>query len=122
MSSLLLTKLKKQYPYEPLRSSLFWLLVIFCLGIVYIRSCSNQVPNKKYQFNPETAARAINPVTIDTTKPTPINHKYKLQGSDTLFQILWNQITSPLDVTPRQTEVLKQWLQAGIKQDTISKK
>jgi len=60
----------------------------------------------------------------DTTKPKPkvINHNYSLVGTDTLFNILWLQINSPADVTPRQTNTIKEWIQKNLKPDTTHQK
>ncbi len=63
---------------------------------------------------------------FDTTKPKAIPqqkivNRYKLVGTDTMFQILWMQILLPEDVTPRQNKMLQGWLQRGIIPDTTVK-
>lgn len=126
--------------WNALYVSLAIILVSF-FAVILFNNCHNVASNKEHKFDPQTAARASgeygtytfydttyttytapSKILIDTTKPQPkvINHKYKLQGSDTLFQLLWNYVQSPIDVTPRNLEYLKQWIQSGIKQDTIT--
>src|SRR5690349_14828234 len=75
-----------------------------------------------FSFGGNLEARPISLTESDTTKPKPkptIN-RYTLSGSDTMFQVLFNQIYSPLDVTPRNLEKLKDWLNKSVKQDTIT--
>lgn len=71
--------------------------------------------------NNDTILSVSGAPNYDTTKPQvkekpPI--RYTLSGSDTLFQVLWLQINSPTDVTPRNLEVLKNWVQRSLRQDT----
>ena len=60
----------------------------------------------------------------DTTFPIPkpqikvkYNH-YLLNGNDTLFRLLFLQVESPLDITPRNLQILKNWLNTNIKIDS----
>ena len=94
----------------------------FCI-LNAVKSCNTESDS---QFDVTTSARAYSPIAlVDTTKPSQIRVKpvvthYTLSGSDTLFNLLWIQINSPLDVTPRQLNTLKDWVQRGLKQDTTN--
>lgn len=67
-------------------------------------------------------------IHADTTKlpnsqmktKTVITH-YTLSGSDTLFNLLWMQINSPIDITPRQLNALKDWMQRSLKADSTNR-
>jgi hypothetical protein len=61
---------------------------------------------------------------LDTTKPKQkvIYNHWKLEGNDTLFQMLWLQVQSPADVTPRNLQKLRDWLQSSIKIDSTNGK
>jgi hypothetical protein len=91
------------------------IIVIATFILLKFESCG-------HEFDVTTSARmGTGLMSNDTTKPKSVNHHWTLTGSDTLFQLLWIQINSPIDVTPRQTEQIKQWLQSSIKQDSTVK-
>ena len=117
------TNIQRQWRYSRnIVYTLFGLpVVLFCFLI--IKSCQNDGNNG---FDFKTSARMYPPFTlVDTTKPQTkvkpiITNKYVLSGSDTLFNLLWMQIQSPIDVTPRQLNSLKEWMQKGLRQDTTN--
>ncbi len=83
---------------------------------------TNKITDKKvggmiYRHIEQMNGAAIDITFADTTKPKKVTNRYVLVGSDTLFQILFTQIQSPSDVTPRQLNTLRQWLQT-IRVDT----
>lgn len=107
------------------------------LPILFITLCvwSYVKCNSKIQDQdiPDVAykARAFNGFFVgDTTKKPPppqmkvkpVISRYTLSGSDTLFNILYLQIVSPLDVTPRNLNTLKEWVQKNLKPDTLISK
>jgi hypothetical protein len=104
-------------------------LAFVIILVAFLKSCNQKIKDEDI---PDVAykARALGGFNVmDTTKkpnPSPqmkiTNHNYSLVGSDTLFNILWLQINSPIDVTPRQLNALKDWMQRGLKQDTTIKK
>lgn len=96
--------------------SIIGYLVMSAMLSIWMKSCSD-----------ENTSHAYFPIVIsDTTKPQikpkPIANKYVLTGNDTMFQLLFNQIYSPEDVTPRNTAKLKEWLSKNVRQDTTNVK
>src|SRR5690242_12079854 len=98
------TNIQRQWRYSRnIVYTLFGLpVVLFCFLV--IKSCSNEGNNG---FDFKTSARMYSQISIDTTNPqvkvTPrITNKYVLSGNDTMFNLLWGQLNSPIDITPRQ--------------------
>jgi hypothetical protein len=91
---------------------------MFLIGLFVFTKCQNDSG-----FRVEHSARmgwGLN--AGDTTKPKPVNHNYVLQGDDVKFNLLWTFLNSPIDVTPRQLDSLKYWIQKNLKQDTTIKR
>jgi len=91
-----------------------------------VKSCKKEDPEEPIYTK---LARIGSGFDADTTKKPSVplqtkivSHAYSLAGSDTLFNLLWIQINSPMDVTPRQLNDLKNWVQKNLKQDTTIKK
>ena len=104
-------------------------LGITCIVIGYVvmgsRSCNRQPEEPVY--SKWTRMGGTFHVEQDTTKKPPlqqkiVNHSYSLSGSDTLFNLLWLQLNSPIDITPRQLDNLKTWMQKNLKADTTHSK
>jgi hypothetical protein len=113
-------------------------LIAFVAVLAVLGKCSHQdIPDVAYKaralfpiikqdtsYDVRQLSRNIVTGILDTTKPKPkviLNH-YKLEGSDTLFQMLWLQVQSPADVTPRSLQKLRDWLQSSIKIDSTNGK
>lgn len=115
--------LSREQPYF----GYFLLIILSVIVFFQIKSCSEENTSHA-RFDPTTAARMFPALSnIDTTKPQIktkpiISTHYTLSGSDTLFNWLWIQINSPMDVTPRQLNSLKEWVQRNLKQDTLTNK
>lgn len=109
--------LEKQFPIFEVTASV---VIIAFMFLASVKSCSEENTSHA-RFDPTTAARMYIPLASDTTKkpqPKLINH-YTLSGNDTLFNLLWMQITSPGDVTPNQKTKLQNWISKDLKQDTL---
>ena len=100
----------------------FGTLSFIGMMILFARTC-NKAPDEEPVYT-KLARMGTGINVVDTTKPQvqmkPINHSYSLAGSDTLFNLLWLQLNSPPDVTPRQLNTLKEWIQTNLKQDTTT--
>ena len=110
-----------------------YVLAFVCFSLFLFKSCARQKDEPIYTdngFDFRTAARMLGAtfhVEQDTTKKPPlqqkiVNHSYSLSGSDTLFNLLWLQLNSPIDITPRQLDNLKTWMQKNLKADTTHSK
>lgn len=122
MTTLLLTNRLKFWKIFPYPVNLVLCIYMLLMSGLFLTKCDfakdqKDIPDVVYK------ARAFLPITSDTTKPKPrvIYNHYKLEGSDTLFQMLWLQVQSPADVTPRNLQKLRDWLQSSIKIDSTIK-
>ncbi len=102
-------------------------IILLLVGFLFTQKSCQSDNGFRVEHSARMGGGGMFHVEHDTTKPKSIpqqkivyNH-YKLEGSDTLFQLLWLQCSSPADVTPRNLQKLQSWLQTNIRQDTTAK-
>jgi hypothetical protein len=94
-------------------------VLAFLIGtMLLLRACSNQP-----RFDFRTGARMPVLINVVDTTHLPVINKYRLEGSDTLFNMLIFTLQNPRDITPNQLDGLLKWISSSTKPvDTAHKK